>query len=63
MDLVVAAQALQVLREMHDRDHECAAGGWVKPDRVYAGGQDLAPEWPCPTLRVIEAAAGLCRPN
>lgn len=45
--------ALLKIKDMHDRDHECHDGGWVKPDRVYGGGEDVAPEWPCRTLVVV----------
>lgn len=54
----VAIATLRQLRSMHDRDHECHDGGWIKPDRLYLGGQDVAPEWPCPTLAVIERSLG-----
>lgn len=59
MDTIAAAlQALDLVEELHDRDHDCLDGGWVKPNRVYVGGQDVAPEWPCQTLAIVRAARG-----
>lgn len=59
MDTTAAAlQALELVEELHDRDHDCLDGGWVKPNRVYLGGQDVAPEWPCRTLAIVRAARG-----
>jgi len=56
--LTAALQALELVEQLHDRDHDCLDGGWVKPNRVYLGGQDVAPEWPCQTLAIVRAARG-----